>query len=1728
MFRIPAALCAALAACIALLALTGAILGLPLLATFGTGDRFMSPLTSVFTLLLSLSILLVRFRPGRLAALTAQILAATVVVWCAIALAAYSANTGPAAYLGSAHVVPVPGLVRSLQLIAGLALVLAGGRPAAARWRRQFAAILGLVALGLSLVALLSHASGAPLFHGAAITPMSLPAALSIFLLGLAILGISGRDTWPLLMFQSKAGPGGASRLSAQYLPALALLSLAVLVGGAIYLRARIAAARRTIQTELATIGDYKAREISNWHKERRSDAEFVFQSALIQPQLQAFLSGTSRAPSERDVRAWMEALRQAGGYESLALFDGRGRLRLAASASATEVEKWDGTALQAALRHPGVTVQDLHRDEGGSHAHFSLWVPIGRASSPADPATGALMLRVDPNAFLYPLIQTWPTASASAETLLARREGGDVVFLNELRHRTGTALTLRFPIAANPALIAAQAVQGREGLIRGTDYRGAPTLAVVRAIPGTPWFMVAKVDEAEIHAPLRNRAWLTGIGVFALITFMAFAWALALRHHDASTLQDQLALERERKILAERLQHLMWQANDAIFILNAEGRIQDANQRALEYYGYSLEELRKMRIFQLRPPELEGLGLDQFAQLKATGSARFETLHQRKDGSTFPVQVSTRYLIIEGEPFAFSSIQDISERKAQEEEIGRLGRLYAALSQVNQAIVWSDSRESLLAKICEVLVEFGQFKMAWIGWNDPDSPAVRPVASCGDASGYLRTLVVRRDDSPEGQGPVGTAIREEQPCIFNDFLSTDGTQPWREAARQAGFGSVAAFPVRLGGKVQGAIAVYADGPGFFGEKENLLLIEAAMDVSFALDRFASEAQRQQAEAALRISEERLRFALEGANDGLWDVALPSNAVYLSPRGCEILGYLPGEMAQVAQAWNDLVHPEDLALTHERLAEYLAGQSPVFEVEQRLRTKSGAWKWVLARGKVVAFDGEGRPLRMTGTHTDITQRRLADAQLRDSEARFRAMFDKAPMGIVLVDSRSRRILQVNDRFTAIMGRSRETLFETDWASLTHPDDLQIGLDQVARLNAGEIHGFTMEKRYLRPDGTPVWVNMAVERISSEGDARPVNLCTFEDISDRKQAEKALRDSEQRLRLQLEHMPLACILWDRDWLVQSWNPAASQIFGYPVEEAMGLRGPDLVPESARTDVQAVWSDLLFGQSQASHINENLTQDGRTILCEWTNTPILDDGGRVTGVLSMVQDITEQVRAEERLRKVSLAIEQSPVSVVISDPEGNIEYVNPKFTAVTGYSLEEALGRNPRILSSGEQPKPFYEALWRTLGAGETWEGEFHNRRKDGGLFWEYAKISPIRNAEGTITGYVAVKEDITARKQAEAEHQELTARLQQAQKLESLGALAGGVAHDINNVLAAILSLASAHREGLEAGHPLAKSLETISNACQRGRDVVKGLLYFARKDLDGAGPVDLNVMVRDMVQLLAYTTLKRVQLEMDLQEDLEPIHGDSGALSHALMNLCVNALDAMPHGGSLRIRTRSLPDGRIQLAVRDSGQGMDEEIRKRALEPFFTTKAVGKGTGLGLSMVFGTMQAHGGTVEIESEPGQGTEVALTFSPARPEDGRLPGAEASPSATSALRILLVDDDELIRLAVGPMLEMMGHQVATASDGYEAIHHFEAGLPVDLVVLDMNMPGLNGSETLDRLLALRPDQAVLMASGYHDQDIRELMAKHPGIHSLQKPFSVDDIQRKFMDMGLAQDA
>jgi PAS domain S-box-containing protein len=469
----------------------------------------------------------------------------------------------------------------------------------------------------------------------------------------------------------------------------------------------------------------------------------------------------------------------------------------------------------------------------------------------------------------------------------------------------------------------------------------------------------------------------------------------------------------------------------------------------------------------------------------------------------------------------------------------------------------------------------------------------------------------------------------------------------------------------------------------------------------------------------------------------------------------------------------------------------------------------------------------------------------------------------------------------------------------------------------------------------------------------------------------------------------------------------------------------------------------------------------------------------------------------------------ALDSSAVSGLV------IRDANEAALAAHGFTREEIIGQPMSILDPFLDPGRLEERIAAIQTHGQALFQVKH-RRKDGSLLDAEVRTTLMR-LEGRPV-LLASERDITERIKAEQERQALQAQLHQSQKLESLGSLAGGVAHDMNNVLGAILSLASTMKMRMAPSDPGADSLETIMQACTRGRGVVKSLLYFARKDLQEERVVDLNVLVQDMTNLLGYTILKRFTLETDLQADLGAVRCDEGTISNALMNLCVNSMDAMPEGGVLTLRTGARPDGGVELRVKDTGEGMAPEILAKAMDPFFTTKPVGKGTGLGLSMVFGTMRAHGGGFELRSQPGGGTEAILVFPASRvgrPEPARETQMEPASADRASLDILLVDDEELVRESVLIMLEAMGHRIVPVPGGQEALACLEQGAPVDLVVLDMNMPGLNGAETLRGILALRPALPVLIATGYSDEDVAALVEAHPNVLSLRKPFSPADV-------------
>jgi PAS domain S-box-containing protein len=621
------------------------------------------------------------------------------------------------------------------------------------------------------------------------------------------------------------------------------------------------------------------------------------------------------------------------------------------------------------------------------------------------------------------------------------------------------------------------------------------------------------------------------------------------------------------------------------------------------------------------------------------------------------------------------------------------------------------------------------------------------------------------------------------------------------------------------------------------------------------------------------------------------------------------------------------------------------------------------------------------------------------------------------------------------------------------------------------------------------------------------------------------AERERRVLAERAEQLMRHANDIILLTDLAGRIIESNVAASEHFGYSPREFQGmflknLRSPEQVPQLLQRFEQ------LKAAGSARFESVYLRKDGSQFPAE-ISARVIDLGGEAF-VLHFVRDITERKAVEAALRaseeKFSKAFATSPDAININRLEDGVYLtINPGFTRLTGYHPEDVLGRSSKVEGCNiwvdDRDRERLLAELHKHSQVRDFEAEF--RAKDGRRI--FGRMSAALLTLGKERCVLSTTRDITQLKQAEEDRRQLEARLHQAQKLESLGSLAGGVAHDMNNVLGAILSLASSRGAGLEPSDPMASALETIATACVRGRGVVQSLLYFARKDLEETRPLNLNELVRDMVQLLGYTTLKRISLEMDLQEPLAPVQGDGGALSHALMNLAVNALDAMPGHGTLRLRTRNLPGRKVRLEVQDSGEGMTPEVLAKAIEPFYTTKPKGKGTGLGLAMVFGTMKAHGGDLEISSRPGQGTEVLLTFPALDPAPAQAaPSPAAEPAGTGPLAILVVDDDELIRASLVPMLEIMGHAAQAVPGGLEAMARLQQGPPVDLVVLDMNMPGLNGAETLSRIKAFRPGQVVLMASGYNDSEVSRLVTSHPGVSCIQKPFSMKELKHKLAGM------
>ena len=468
------------------------------------------------------------------------------------------------------------------------------------------------------------------------------------------------------------------------------------------------------------------------------------------------------------------------------------------------------------------------------------------------------------------------------------------------------------------------------------------------------------------------------------------------------------------------------------------------------------------------------------------------------------------------------------------------------------------------------------------------------------------------------------------------------------------------------------------------------------------------------------------------------------------------------------------------------------------------------------------------------------------------------------------------------------------------------------------------------------------------------------------------------------------------------------------------------------------------------------------------------------------------------AEDQLRKLSRAVEQSADLVVITDREGNIEYTNPAFELLTGYSREEVLGRRPNLLKSGQQDSAFYKSLWETILSGNIFRGVLANKKKDGDLFYAEKTIAPVRDASGKITHFISSDRDITERRGLEAQ-------LLQAQKMDAVGQLAGGVAHDFNNLLMVISSYAELSLDSLTPEHPLHQKLSEILKASQRAADLTRQLLAFSRKQIQALQSLNVNTMLEELGRMLPRLIGEHIQVVLSPGQNLSLIHADPVQIEQIIINLATNARDAMPEGGKLIIETSNIhldeayvhqrpmvPAGDyVLLTVSDSGKGIALEDLPHIFEPFFTTKKKGEGTGLGLATVYGIIKQSGGFIWVYSEPGLGTTFRIylprlrTLPDKRPEVSR--SREEAPRGSETL--LFVEDEDAVRLPACEFLRACGYHVLEARNGKDAIDvaHQYAG-NIHLMVTDVVMPHMGGGPAALELSTRRPGLKVLYLSGY----------------------------------------
>jgi PAS domain S-box-containing protein len=836
---------------------------------------------------------------------------------------------------------------------------------------------------------------------------------------------------------------------------------------------------------------------------------------------------------------------------------------------------------------------------------------------------------------------------------------------------------------------------------------------------------------------------------------------------------------------------------------------------------------------------------------------------------------------------------------------------------------------------------------------------------------------------------------------------------------------------------------------------------------------------------------------------------------YASQAIREQFGFDPEDLAKDGSPIFALMHPEDVGRV----------QTDIAESARTLKTWSGEFRYNHPTRGEIWISGRSEPqvqpdgsILWQGFTAEATERKRAELALIQNQQLLRTVIDLVPHFIFAKDNLG-RFLFANEACATAYGLTPEQLVGRTTAEvMTNREQAEAFMRDDREVIASQRRKVISEERLTGSDGQARFLQTIKTPFVPPGHAEPAVVGVAVDITAQKNAADALRRSEERFRLLWQQSADGIRLTDAAGNVVMANAAYCQLMDLPPEAVEGHPMSDVYLAENQPKILEDHRANFATRNVKSRVETQVTlRNGNKLWLEVSNS-FMEHPGAEPLLLAMFRDVTKRKQAEEQMKVQFSALTAAANAIVITDRAGIIEWVNPAFTQCTGYTPEEAVGQSPSILKSGQNSPSFYANLWATILTGNPWHGELVNCRKNGSEYHEEMTITPVKDAAGNINHFVAIKQNITERKQ-------LSARLQQAEKMEAIGTLAGGIAHDFNNILAAMFGYGYLLQSDCEGNAAASESIAEILKAATRAKDLVQQILTFSRQREQKRQVVRLNTVVKEAMKFMRASLPAGIRIDMDLEEDAPPVLADPSQIYQVVLNLATNAFHAMEGlRGTLTVSLRQFTADEefrrehpeitaaacVQLVIADTGHGMKPDVLAHIFEPFFTTKAVGKGTGLGLAVVHGIVKSHDGAIELESLAGQGTSFKIYF-PARSEELVVtPVPSSQMPRGNGQRILVVDDEIAITGVLQKLLTRLNYHVTTADSPVAALEMFRRDPDAyALVITDLTMPDMDGCEFALQIHAQNPQIPIVLTSG-HVTEISDERLAQSGIGAvLEKP-------------------